>query len=116
MSSQLKAGGGSDIWFSFFLILLFSSLLLYIGLTFNISQQQLQRIVSRCKCEFYYVAYGETGLDVSLLEEVHPPLPEDDLWSRNVEAVDTFTLVHHDLCASTNSLQVCIFKQIDIEM
>lgn len=66
---------------------------------------QLQRIVSRCKCEFYYVAYGETGLDVSLLEEVHPPLPEDDLWSRNVEAVDTFTLVHHDLCASTNSLQ-----------
>ncbi|XP_066979648.1 LOW QUALITY PROTEIN: protein hobbit [Macrobrachium rosenbergii] len=66
---------------------------------------QLQRIVSRCHCEFYYVSYGETGLDISLMEEVQPPLPEEDLWSRNFEAVDTFTLMHHDLCASTNSLQ-----------
>ncbi|XP_071525678.1 protein hobbit isoform X2 [Panulirus ornatus] len=66
---------------------------------------QLQRIVSRCHCEFYYVSYGETGLDLSLLEEVQPPLPEDDLWNRNVQAVDTFTLMHYDLCASTNSLQ-----------
>ncbi|XP_042235256.1 protein KIAA0100-like isoform X1 [Homarus americanus] len=68
-------------------------------------EHQLQRIVSRCHCEFYYVSYGETGLDLSLMEEVQPPLPEDDLWNRNVEAVDTFTLMHHDLCASTNSLQ-----------
>ncbi|KAK3862517.1 hypothetical protein Pcinc_031627 [Petrolisthes cinctipes] len=66
---------------------------------------QLQRIVSRCNCNFFYVSYGETGLDMSLLEEVQPPLPEDDLWNRNVEAVDTFTLAHEDLCASTNSLQ-----------
>lgn len=43
---------------------------------------------------------------MSLMEEVQPPLPEDDLWNRNVEAVDTFTLAHEDLCVSTNSLQV----------
>ncbi|XP_076059759.1 bridge-like lipid transfer protein family member hobbit isoform X2 [Oratosquilla oratoria] len=66
---------------------------------------QLQRIVSRCRCEFYYVSYGETGLDPALLEEVQPPSSDDELWSRNVEAVDTFTLMHHDLSAYTNSLQ-----------
>ncbi|KAK8395934.1 hypothetical protein O3P69_005808 [Scylla paramamosain] len=66
---------------------------------------QLQRIVSRCNCSFFYVSYGETDLDMSMLEEVQAPLPEDELWNRNVEAVDTFTLAHEDLCASTNSLQ-----------
>ncbi|XP_053626336.2 protein hobbit isoform X2 [Cherax quadricarinatus] len=75
-------------------------------------EHQLQRIVSRCHCEFYYVSYGETGLDLSLMEEVQPPLPEDDLWNRNVEAVDTFTLMHHDLCASTNSLQYSMVVDI----
>ena len=52
------------------------------------------------------MSYGETDLDMSLMEEVQRPLPEDELWNRNVEAVDTFTLAHEDLCASTNSLQV----------
>ena len=52
------------------------------------------------------MSYGETGLDPALLEVVHMPPPEDDLWNKNVEAVDTFTLMHHDLCASTNYLQV----------
>lgn len=66
---------------------------------------QLQRIVSRCSCSFFYVSYGETDLDMSMIEDIQPPLPEDDLWNRNVEAVDTFTLAHEDLCASTNSLQ-----------
>ncbi|XP_050696104.1 protein KIAA0100-like [Eriocheir sinensis] len=66
---------------------------------------QLQRIVSRCSCSFFYVSYGETDLDMSMMEDIQQPLPEDDLWNRNVEAVDTFTLAHEDLCASTNSLQ-----------
>ena len=41
----------------------------------------------------------------SLPQVVQPVAPEEDLWNKNVETVDTFTLVHHDLCASTNSLQ-----------
>ena len=67
---------------------------------------QLQRIVSRCRCEFFYVSYGETGLDPTLLEEVQPqPQEEGLLWNTNVEAADTFTLIHYDLCACTNNLQ-----------
>ncbi|KAB7505641.1 hypothetical protein Anas_05703, partial [Armadillidium nasatum] len=66
---------------------------------------QLQRIVSRCRCEFFYVNYGETGIDHTLLGEVYPPSNEEGLWNNNTEAADTFTLMHYDLCASTNYLQ-----------
>ncbi|KAA0202060.1 hypothetical protein HAZT_HAZT000626 [Hyalella azteca] len=67
---------------------------------------QLQRIVSRCRCEFYYVCYGELGMEPELLGEVQPPPPNtDELWGDHRDPTDTFTLMHHDLCISTNSLQ-----------
>lgn len=34
---------------------------------------QLQRIISRCGCQFYYASFGEQGIDPATLEEV-PPL------------------------------------------
>lgn len=69
---------------------------------------QLQRIVSRCKCEFFYAGYGDTSLDPSTLDEVSPPTSEEGgtPWERHDIAVDAFTLMHHDLDVSTNSLQV----------
>ncbi|RWS30554.1 hypothetical protein B4U80_04431 [Leptotrombidium deliense] len=69
---------------------------------------QLQRIISRCGCKFFYVNYTE-GFDVEIAEAV-PPLPKDsDLlllepWDREI-AVDSFTLTHDDLDVSTNSQQ-----------
>ncbi|GBN08188.1 Protein KIAA0100, partial [Araneus ventricosus] len=71
---------------------------------------QLQRIVSRCGCQFFYASYGE-NMDPSNLEEV-PPLPEDnDLWEQEV-GVDCFTLTHHDLDMCTNSLQYAMILDL----
>ncbi|KAG8178260.1 hypothetical protein JTE90_018807, partial [Oedothorax gibbosus] len=71
---------------------------------------QLQRIVSRCGCQFFYASYGE-NMDPSSLEEV-PPLPEEnDLWEQEV-AVDSFTLTHHDLDMCTNSLQYAMILDL----
>ncbi|XP_015914174.1 protein hobbit [Parasteatoda tepidariorum] len=71
---------------------------------------QLQRIVSRCGCQFYYASFGE-NVDPSNLEEV-PPLPEDnDLWEQEV-GVDCFTLTHHDLDICTNSLQYAMILDL----
>lgn len=69
---------------------------------------QLQRIVSRCRCKFFYASYGE-NTDPSNYDEV-PPLPQDDdllplePWDKEI-AVDTFTLTHEQLEISTNSQQ-----------
>lgn len=72
---------------------------------------QLQRIVSRCKCEFFYVGYGETSIDPGTVGEVPSP-PQEDVspWDRQETAVDAFTLMHHDLDVCTNSLQVFSFQ------
>ncbi|XP_065213016.1 protein hobbit [Planococcus citri] len=78
------------------------------------SPLQLQRIVSRCKCEFFYAGYGETSLDPSILDEVPPPPAEDSgtPWERQDKAVDAFTLMHHDLDVCTNSLQYAMILDI----
>lgn len=70
----------------------------------------MQRIVSRCKCEFFYAGYGESSLDPGALDEVPPPPPEEAVspWERQETAVDAFTLMHYDLDVCTNSLQVQI--------
>lgn len=74
---------------------------------------QLQRIVSRCKCEFFYAAYGDTNIDPSTLEEVPPqPIDEVGLWEKKELAVDAFTLMHHDLDVCTNSLQYAMILDI----
>ncbi|KAF5270674.1 hypothetical protein FQA39_LY01412 [Lamprigera yunnana] len=74
---------------------------------------QLQRIVSRCKCEFFYACYGDISVDPEELGEVLPPPQEDvGLWDRRQTAVDAFTLMHHDLDVCTNSLQYAMLLDI----
>lgn len=74
---------------------------------------QLQRIVSRCKCEFFYAGYGETSIDPNTLEEVPPlPIEENGPWEQKETAVDAFTLMHHDLDVCTNSLQYAMILDI----
>lgn len=76
---------------------------------------QLQRIVSRCNCEFFYVGYGDSSIDPSTLGEAQvPPIPIDEgaPWERRERAVDAFTLMHHDLNVSTNSLQYAMLLDI----
>lgn len=76
-------------------------------------QHQLQRIVSRCKCEFFYVGYGQS-LDSSFLDEVPPPPGEEiSPWERkDLPAADAFTLMHHDLDVCTNSLQYAMILDV----
>ncbi|KAI1295879.1 Uncharacterized protein HDE_05272 [Halotydeus destructor] len=69
---------------------------------------QLQRIISRCSCQFFF-AYFSEDIDQAEVKEV-PPLPdEDDLFSpepwEEETAVDYFTLMHHELDIFTNSQQ-----------
>lgn len=76
------------------------------------SQHQLQRIVSRCKCEFFYVGYGQI-LDAESLDEVPPPPTEEiGLWERKEHSADAFTLEHHDLDVCTNSVQYAMILDI----
>lgn len=74
---------------------------------------QLQRIVSRCKCEFFYASYGDT-IDPGSLTEVPRPPPEETIspWERQDDPVDAFTLMHHDLDVCTNSLQYAMILDI----
>lgn len=74
---------------------------------------QLQRIVSRCKCEFFYVSYGDT-IDPNTIIDIPPP-PSDELlspWERKEDPVDAFTLMYHDLEVCTNSLQYAMILDI----
>ncbi|XP_014224965.1 protein KIAA0100 isoform X1 [Trichogramma pretiosum] len=76
-------------------------------------QHQLQRIVSRCKCEFFYVGYGQSPDAVSLDEVPAPPCEEISPWERkDLSAADAFTLMHHDLDVCTNSLQYTMLLDI----
>lgn len=77
---------------------------------------QLQRIVSRCKCEFFYVGYGNISVDPATIGEVPPP-PQEEVgpWDRRQTAVDAFTLMHHDLDVCTNSLQVIKILVINLQ-
>ncbi|XP_022903438.2 protein hobbit isoform X1 [Onthophagus taurus] len=74
---------------------------------------QLQRIVSRCKCEFFYVGYGDISVDPGAVGEVPPP-PQEDVspWDQRQTAIDAFTLMHHDLDVCTNSLQYTMLLDI----
>uniref|UniRef100_T1IJV3 FMP27/BLTP2/Hobbit GFWDK motif-containing RBG unit domain-containing protein n=1 Tax=Strigamia maritima TaxID=126957 RepID=T1IJV3_STRMM len=79
------------------------------------SSVQLQRIVSRCGCQFFYASYGE-NIDPKNLEQMpllfmYTPLEDADLWPKE-EPVDSFTLTHHDLNCCTNSLQYAMLLDI----
>lgn len=75
---------------------------------------QLQRIVSRCKCEFFYVGYGDTSVDLKTMTEVPPPPVDETMspWEKQDDIVDAFTLMHYDLDISTNSLQYAMLLDI----
>ena len=77
---------------------------------------QLQRIVSRCKCEFFYVSYGDTSIDPGTISEVPPPPVEESMspWENQDEPVDAFTLMHHDLDVCTNSLQYAMILVLEM--
>jgi hypothetical protein len=101
---------------------------------------QLQRIVSRCKAEFFYVSYGDTALEdveVSLggaaagvagggvgvssgvgaggginVFKLSGTSPVEEDWNETQTAVNAFSLVHHDLNVCTNSLQYAMVLDI----
>ncbi|KAL5106524.1 hypothetical protein TcWFU_000549 [Taenia crassiceps] len=69
---------------------------------------QLQRMVSRCACQFVYVTYAPLVPTSLPPGQFVPPLPptEDDLKVlQSQEGADTFTLLHRTLNLCTNSLQ-----------
>ncbi|XP_043232606.1 protein KIAA0100-like [Amphibalanus amphitrite] len=74
---------------------------------------QLQRVVSRCRCEFFYASYGEVSVDPDSVESI-PPLPTapSQLWPGQEEPVDALTVTHHDLNVCTNSLQYAMVLDI----
>ncbi|XP_013416630.1 protein KIAA0100 [Lingula anatina] len=72
---------------------------------------QLQRIISRCKCQFFYASYGE--VDPNSVAEVPLPSSDDsDDMLETKEGVDAFTLLHHDLNICTNPLQYAMILDI----
>jgi len=72
---------------------------------------QLQRIVSRCKAEFFYVSYGDTELE-SVEGKPSGSIGGEGGWAEQETAVNAFSFVHHDLNASTNSLQYAMLLDI----
>lgn len=77
------------------------------------SISQLQRIVSRCKCEFWYVTFGETTIDnMSELPALPPEESLSPFSDKQDEPVDSFTLMHHDLEVQTSSSQYSMLLDI----
>lgn len=74
---------------------------------------ELQRIISRCNCLFYYASHA-AGVSEEL-QHLIPPLPDDEMfiepWDKEV-GVDSFTLTHQDLEISTNSQQYAMIMDI----
>ncbi|XP_061073886.1 bridge-like lipid transfer protein family member 2 [Conger conger] len=78
--------------------------------------QQVQRIISRCNCRMYYIGYSH-DIDPELATQIKPPDLRDshekeDLLKKQAGAVDTFTLIHHDLEISTNPVQYAMILDI----
>ncbi|XP_070572768.1 bridge-like lipid transfer protein family member 2 isoform X2 [Ptychodera flava] len=76
---------------------------------------QLQRMISRCSCQFFYASYGG-DIDPELAAHIEPPdmnsEKDADLLLHKEEAVDSFTLLHHDLNVCTNSSQYAMILDI----
>ncbi|ESO97897.1 hypothetical protein LOTGIDRAFT_228425 [Lottia gigantea] len=71
---------------------------------------QLQRIISRCKCQFFYANYGD--VKPNQLPEVPLPRTEDSDVMEMEEGIDAFTILHHDLNMCSNPLQYTIILDI----
>ncbi|GFO14522.1 protein kiaa0100-like [Plakobranchus ocellatus] len=70
---------------------------------------QLQRIIYRCSCKFFYANYGD--VDPNTLSEVPLPVEDADVMSVE-EGVDTFTLLHESVYAYSNPLQFSVIMDI----
>ncbi|XP_067364418.1 bridge-like lipid transfer protein family member 2 isoform X1 [Channa argus] len=78
--------------------------------------QQVQRIISRCSCRMHYISYSH-DINPELATQIKPPELRDnhekeDLLKKQAGAVDTFTLIHHDLEISTNPVQYAMILDI----
>uniref|UniRef100_A0A2K5XRQ5 Bridge-like lipid transfer protein family member 2 n=1 Tax=Mandrillus leucophaeus TaxID=9568 RepID=A0A2K5XRQ5_MANLE len=78
--------------------------------------QQVQRIISRCSCRMYYISYSH-DIDPELATQIKPPevlenQEKEDLLKKQEGAVDTFTLIHHELEISTNPAQYAMILDI----
>ena len=71
---------------------------------------QLQRIVSKCKCEVAYVSYG----DEIVGSQEMPKERNESPWSTKTDdpLVNSFSLMHHDLNVCTNSLQYSMILDV----
>ena len=77
-------------------------------------EPQLQRIVSRCTCEFYYVDYGENPLE-GIMKKIPRRGNDTFNWSASSNEnkyVNSFSLIHHDLNVCTNSLQYSVVLDV----
>ncbi|KAL7055518.1 hypothetical protein AAHC03_022945 [Spirometra sp. Aus1] len=67
---------------------------------------QLQRMVGRCACQFFYVTYNPVDPASLPPLQMVPPLPlEETEIMQNPEGANTFTLLHRTLNMCTNSMQ-----------
>lgn len=78
--------------------------------------QQVQRIISRCSCRMHYISYSH-DINPEVATQIKPPELRDshekeDLLKKQAGAVDTFTLIHHDLEISTNPVQYAMILDI----
>uniref|UniRef100_A0A672HJV8 FMP27/BLTP2/Hobbit GFWDK motif-containing RBG unit domain-containing protein n=1 Tax=Salarias fasciatus TaxID=181472 RepID=A0A672HJV8_SALFA len=78
--------------------------------------QQVQRIISRCSCRMHYISYSH-DINPELATQIKPPElrnshEKEDLLKKQAGAVDTFTLIHHDLEISTNPVQYAMILDI----
>ena len=78
-----------------------------------VGKGELQRIVSKCTCEFYYVSYGEEPLE-EIMDKMPASISAENksIWSDHDSLVDAFALIHHDLNICTNSLQYSMVLDI----
>ncbi|KAM4589555.1 bridge-like lipid transfer protein family member 2 isoform 4-T4 [Fundulus diaphanus] len=78
--------------------------------------QQVQRIISRCSCRMHYISYSH-DINPELATQIKPPdvrnsHEKEDLLKKQAGAVETFTLIHHDLEISTNPVQYAMILDI----
>uniref|UniRef100_A0A1A8IJQ0 KIAA0100 n=2 Tax=Nothobranchius TaxID=28779 RepID=A0A1A8IJQ0_NOTKU len=78
--------------------------------------QQVQRIISRCSCRMHYISYSH-DINPELATQIKPPEmrnnhEKEDLLNKQAGAVETFTLIHHDLEISTNPDQYAMILDI----
>ncbi|XP_068571687.1 bridge-like lipid transfer protein family member 2 isoform X2 [Cebidichthys violaceus] len=78
--------------------------------------QQVQRIISRCSCRMHYISYSH-DINPEVATQIKPPElrnnhEKEDLLKKQAGAVDTFTLIHHDLEISTNPVQYAMILDI----